>query len=579
MKKFRYTLLTAFVFGLMIMTSNTAKAQLTDGVFPAAGTPSNPKVEATWNHYYNYQGISELTERIAKAYPDLAKRSSIGKSYEGKDIWMLTVSNFKKGDPDRKPAIYIDGNIHSNEIQGTEMSLYTAWYLTESFGDVKFITELLNDKTFYIVPTINPDAREHYMTEPNTGSSPRSGLKPIDDDGDGLVDEDQPDDLDGNGSITQMRRKNPRGNFRAHPTYPNMMVRVPDDEFGDYEYLGSEGIDNDNDGRINEDRVGYYDPNRDWGWNWQPNHIQGGAHKYPFSLPETRAVMDFVMERPNIAAAQSYHNSGGMILRGPGVAEDISTYNRQDVQVYDAIGEMGERLIPGYRYLVVYDDLYDVFGGELDWFYGVRGVFTYSNELWTSYEMFQSNDRSATDSYEFNKYLLFGDAMQEWTEYDHPQYGKIEIGGFKKNFGRAHPGFLLEQGAHRNMAFTIYHAYHTPKLTIDEISEKNLGGGLREVTAVVTNSRLMPTHASIDVNNKIMPPDIISIEGATVEAGMIVTNRDLNQTTEQKFRPERIELANIPGMSSVTVRWIISGGSNYTVKVDSQKGGVVSKKK
>lgn len=203
MKKFRYTLLTAFVFGLMIMTSNTAKAQLTDGVFPAAGTPSNPKVEATWNHYYNYQGISELTERIAKAYPDLAKRSSIGKSYEGKDIWMLTVSNFKKGDPDRKPAIYIDGNIHSNEIQGTEMSLYTAWYLTESFGDVKFITELLNDKTFYIVPTINPDAREHYMTEPNTGSSPRSGLKPIDDDGDGLVDEDQPDDLDGNGSITQ----------------------------------------------------------------------------------------------------------------------------------------------------------------------------------------------------------------------------------------------------------------------------------------------------------------------------------------------------------------------------------------
>jgi hypothetical protein len=129
------------------------------------------------------------------------------------------------------------------------------------------------------------------------------------------------------------------------------------------------------------------------------------------------------------------------------------------------------------------------------------------------------------------------------------------------------------------MAFTIYHAYHTPKLTIDEISEKNLGGGLREVTAVVTNSRLMPTHASIDVNNKIMPPDIISIEGATVEAGMIVTNRDLNQTTEQKFRPERIEVANIPGMSSVTVRWIISGGNNYTVKVDSQKGGVVSKKK
>ncbi len=578
MKNIKTTLLTAFVFVLML-TSGSAKAQLTDGVFRAAGTPENPKVEATWNHYYNYKGISEFTERIAKAHPKLAKRTSIGKSYEGRDIWMLTVSNFENGNPDRKPAIYIDGNIHSNEIQGTEMSLYTAWYLTESFGDVEFITELLNDKTFYIVPTINPDAREHFMTKANTASSPRSGLKPIDNDGDGLIDEDPMDDLNGDGHITMMRRKSDRGTFREDPTYPNRMIRVPRDEYGDYEMLGYEGLDNDGDGRINEDREGYYDPNRDWGWNWQPDYIQGGAHKYPFSLPETRAVKDFVMTRPNIAAAQSYHNSGGMLLRGPGVAEDIRTYNRQDVQVYDMLGRMGERLIPGYRYLVVYDDLYDVFGGELDWFYGVRGVFTFSNELWTSYQMFQTNDRKPTDSYEFDKYLLFGDATVKWEPYDHPQYGKIEIGGFKKNFGRAHPGFLLEQDAHRNMAFTIYHAYHTPKLEIDEITEKNLGGGLKEVTAVVTNTRLMPTHASIDVNNKIMPPNIISIEGATVEAGMIVNNRDLNQTTEQMNRPDRIEVNNIPGMSSVTVRWIISKGNNYTIKVDSQKGGVVTRKK
>ena len=47
-----------------------------------------------------------------------------------------------------------------------------------------------------------------------------------------------------------------------------------------------------------------------------------------------------------------------------------------------------------------------------------------------------------------DRYLTFGDAFVEWEEYNHPQYGKIEIGGFKKNFGRAHPGFLLEQDAH-----------------------------------------------------------------------------------------------------------------------------------
>ncbi|MTI87186.1 MAG: peptidase M14 [Balneolaceae bacterium] len=579
MKNFitNFILLACISCGLLI--SPEANAQLTDGVFRAAGTPANPKVDATWNHYYNYKGISELTKELANTHPDLIKRTSIGKSYEGRDIWLLTVTNFNEGDADRKPAMYIDGNIHSNEIQGTEMSLYTAWYLAEMFGSNDFINQLLTEKTFYIVPTINPDARENFFNEPNTASSPRSGMKPIDNDGDFMVNEDKYDDLNGDGSINMMRRKNPRGQFVENDTYPELMERVGPDEFGEYELLGYEGLDNDGDGRINEDGEGYYDPNRDWGWKWQPNYIQGGAHKYPFSLPENRAVMEFVMEHPNIGAAQSYHNSGGMILRGPGAEEDLRTYNRQDVRVYDALGEMGERVIPGYRYLVVYKDLYSVFGGELDWFYGSRGIFTFTNELWTSFEMFNSNDRSREDSYEFNKYLLFNDALVEWEPYNHPQYGEIEIGGTEKNFGRAHPGFLLEHAAHRNMAFTIYHAYSTPNLVIDEISEKDLGGGLKEVTAVVTNTRMIPTHASQDLKYNIMPPDYISIEGADVEAGMIVTNRDMGHTVEQKNNPQKIAVDNIPGMGSVTVRWIISEGRNYTVTVDSKKGGLVHKRK
>lgn len=337
--------------------------------------------------------------------------------------------------------------------------------------------------------------------------------------------------------------------------------------------LGYEDIDNDGDGRLNEDRPGYYDPNRDWGWNWQPDYIQHGAFLYPFSLPENRAVMEFVMDHPNIAAAQTYHNSGGMILRGPGTREDQDTYNRQDVQVYNALGEMGEKLLPGYDYLVVYDDLYTVFGGELDWFYGNRGIFTFSNELWTSYLMFYEEDMSDTDRYVFNENLLFGDALVKWEPYDHPTYGEIEIGGTKKNFGRAHPGFLLEQDAHRNMAFTIYHLYQTPHLMIDEITEEDLGGGLTQVPAQITNTRMIPTHASHDLRNNIERPDYIPLEGADVQAGMVVENRDLNQTVEQENNPARIEVDNIPGMSTVTVRWIVSGGDDYTVTVDSKKAG------
>jgi hypothetical protein len=570
--KLIYTFI-ALVFSISVIAQDASQ------VFRAAGSPENPKVQISWNRYYTHAGITEICKKLAAAHPDLVKVSSIGKSYQGREMWMLTVTDFKKGKPEEKPAFYMDGNIHSNEIQGTEMAMYTAWYLAESHASVEFIKELLADKVFYIVPTINPDARDHYMKEPNTPNSPRSGVIPVDNDRDGLVNEDGFTDLDGNGHITQMIRKSPTGRYKKDPSDPRRLVQVKVDELGEYEMLGSEGVDKDGDGRVGEDGTGYYDPNRDWAWKWQPNYIQGGAYKYPFSLPENRNVRDFVMAHPNIAGAQSFHNSGGMLLRGPGAEEDAATYNAEDSRIYDAIGKKGELLIPGYRYMIVYKDLYTAWGGELDWFYGGRGIYTFSNELFTSSMMFNKQNGGQEESYEFDKSLLFGDAIVEWKEYNHPQFGKIEVGGVKKNFGRADPGFLLESDAHRNMAFCIYHAYSMPKLVVEEITEKSLGGGLTEVTAVITNKRMMPTHASQDLKYKIERPDYITLEGAKVIAGMIVEDRDMNEAREQKTNPQTIEVENIPGLGSVTVRWIVSGGKNYTVKVDSKKGGVASRQK
>ena len=221
----------------------------------------------SWNKYYDHGGISEICKKIAAAYPDLAKLESLGKSFEGRDLWCLTITNFKKGNEKLKPGMYIDGNIHSNEIQGAEFVLYTAWYLTESHADTKFIQELLEDKVFYLVPTINPDARDSYMHKPNTGSTPRSGVIPVDNDGDGVVNEDSFDDIDGDGHITLMRRKSPNGRWKIDPKDPRNMIQVGPDEKGEYELLGYEGFDNDGDGRVNEDGYTFeYDPNRDWGW-------------------------------------------------------------------------------------------------------------------------------------------------------------------------------------------------------------------------------------------------------------------------------------------------------------------------
>lgn len=567
------------LLGSIMCAGSVAFAQEPGQMFRAAGSPENPKVAVSWNKYYDYEGHVAIAKKLAKAYPDLVKLNVIGKTAQGRDLILLAITDYKAGgNPDRKPGMYIDGNIHSNEIQGSEFASYTAWYLAESFGKIDYITELLKDKIFYIVPSINPDGRDNFLHQPNNANSPRSGMMPIDNDRDGKTNEDGFDDLDGNGSITFMRRKNPNGRYKLDSTDPRRMLQVGPDEQGQYEMLGYEGIDNDGDGLVNEDGEGFYDPNRDWAWNWQPNYIQGGAYKYPFSVPENRAVADFVMKHPNIAAAQSYHNNGGMILRGPGAAEDADTYNRADVRVYDALGRKGEELIPGYKYLVVYKDLYSVFGGELDWFYGGRGIFTFSNELWNSFQMFSKSDTDPqTTSYNFDKYLLFKDAFVDWKPFKHPQYGDIEIGGFKKNYGRVHPGFLLESDAHRNMAFTFYHAFHTPKLEINDLVVKDLGGGLKQVTATIANIRMMPTHASQDIKYKIEVPDYITLSGAKVLAGMIVQDADLNITTEQKNNPATIELTNIPGLDTVTVRWIVSGAGKLTVKVDSKKGGLVER--
>ena len=561
-----------------------AMAQKPENILAAAGSPPNPKVPISWNRYHDNTALGEIYQKMVAAHPDLVSLSSIGKSVEGRDLWLLTITDKKQGDAVRKPAAYVDGGIHANEIQTVEFALYIAWYITEMHAAGNpFFKQLLAEKTFYIVPSISPDSRDFFIHGPNTASSSRTGRKPVDNDRDGLVDEDDYDDLNGDGHITQMRRKSPYGQYVTDPQDARRLIRVEPGKQGEYELLGFEGLDNDGDGLINEDGVGGYDPNRDWGWNWQPNYIQGGAYKYPFSLPENRAVADFIISRPNIAAGQSFHNMGGMILRGPGAQEDEPNFTPQDVAVYDALGQRGEVLIPGYRYIVTYKDLYSVYGGQFDWMHGARGIFAMSNELWMANYYFNRQQSSGglfgsqSDQYEFDHYLLFGDGFVDWERYNHPQYGEIEIGGFKKNYGRMHPGFLMESDAHRNAAFVIYHAYHTPKLEVADVEVVDVGGGLKQVTAVIKNDRIIPTHSSHDLRHKIEVPDVVSISGGTVVAGMVVENRDLGITVEQKKDPANIKVANVPGNGIATVRWLVKGGSQFTVTVDSKKGGIASK--
>ena len=588
---------------LLSLVASATFAQLAPTADPdlngirAIGTPANPKVPWTWNYYMDFAGYTKLAQELVKKHPDLVKLQSMGKSAQGRDMWVITVSDYKTGNPDRKPAFWIDGNIHANELQGTQFAMYTAWYLAENFGKVDFLTQILKDKTFYIVPSLNPDAHENFIYKSNNPNSSRSGMIALDDDGDGSTDEDGNDDLDNDGNIVQMRRKSPTGRWKIDCDNPQRMVPAKADEQGEYEMLGSEGFDNDGDGLVNEDLPGTYDPNRDWGWNWQPDYIQRGAFYYPGTLPETQNTKKFIYAHPNIAGAQSYHNFGGMFLRPPGAEEDQAYVPQSDVAVYDLIGKTGEKMIPGYKYYILWKDLYTVYGGEIDFIGLGRAIFIFSNEINTSYRLF---NKSATEGRftnsefeEFDKYLLFGDAYVPWKTIKHPQYGDIEIGGPKRNYVRNTPGFMLEEEGHRNMAFTLLHAYHTPKLDILDLKKRDLAGGLTEITATIVNLRAIPTHSAHDLKFKIERPDYITLKNAQVLAGMMVENEDLGLTREQKNNPATIEVANIPGTvsgggggfggfggggNSVKVRWIIKGKADkYTIEIDSRKGGLITK--
>ncbi len=545
-----------------------AQPQAPARALPASGSDPQFKVRLDFNRWHDHAELKSDFQRLEKAWPKFLKYSSLGLSHGKRELMIITVNNPDTGPETGKPAMYIEANVHGNEIQGAEVALYTVWYLMENYGRIDRITKLVDERVFYVVPTVNPDGRDYFLK--GTGAGSRTGHVPLDDDNDGAEDEDGDDDLNGNGVIEQMRKHVPgQGTHRKSTADSRILEPVPAGEVGDYVLLGSEGIDNDGDGRVNEDPVGGYDGNRNWASNWQPNYIQFGSMDYPFQLPEAKAVNDFLMTHPNIAGVQSYHNSGGMILRGPG-AEWQGEYPRPDVLVYDELGRQGQRMLPYYRYLVIWSGLYTVHGGFIDWTNDGLGMLSFSNELWNGGQYFNSpelqteqrdpnspiNDRVA--QYFFDDKLEFGDQFVEWKAFDHPQFGKVEMGGWKKTQGRVPPRFMNEELCHRNMAFSLYQADEMPLMKGGETTVEAIGGGVSRVRVDFTNAKLTPTILAKAAQNNVVRPDLLTVEGAGIEvlsAGWVAS----------KFRPGATELIEQNDPERILIRTGHAGRTTRTI--------------
>ena len=533
-----------------------------------AQAPYPSKVDLRFNHWYDYEEMTGVLHELVREYPELLTIDSIGQSVGGREIWLVTLNNPKTGTDREKTAMFIDGNIHGNEIQAAETVLYTIWYLCKSYGHIERITELVDERSFYLVPMANPDGREVWFHQPATPNFLRGGIRPVDNDFDGTADEDGPDDLDGDGHITSMWIKDPLGRYEIDEDDPRFFIRVERDAPpGGWSRLGEEGYDNDDDGQVNEDGIGGYDPNRNWPADWQPEWIQYGATDYPFSLPETRVIGEFLLDHPNVAALQSYHNAGGMILQGPSAS--YIKYPSVDNRTHTTIANKGAEMLPFYDPMVSYKDLYTVHGGEDGFGYEGLGIISFTNELWTEKRMYATGEDPSRDEVkEFRDKLQFEDVFVPYHEVLHPTYGKVMVGGTKKYSSRVTPPWLLEEGCHRNFAFTMFHADEMPLLSWGAVDVSKMGNNLWKVTVEVTNEKIIPSRTAMAAKHHIGSPDIFTCStsnASTVAAsgttqGILKTAK-LNRIESEN--PERIIVnQGIKGNGSTLFQFIVQGYGN-----------------
>jgi hypothetical protein len=497
-----------------------------------------------FKHYHTSAEIEMWMQKWAEQYPDLVELYQVGRSFGGHTLWQMTLTNRKTGKHTDKPAALFDAGRHSGEISGTESAFYLMWYLLDRYGKDPDVTRLLDEKAIYIRPLNNPDGSDMYRL---TAQTNRSSVRPIDNDGDGLLDEDPGEDLDGDGYVRQMRQKVEmgKGDFVLDPKDPSgRLLKRAGAGKGDYK-VWSEGVDNDLDGRYNEDGIGGLDLHRNYPENWRPDTgrdatgrgwTQNGAGAYPLSEPETRSLVLWLLEHPNVGVANSMDTAVPMHLRGPSVCEETECMSPADLAIYRHMDSVGKS-ITGYPWA---GDVYrtyntrvpvnpftgdstqpePLFGHGPDWGYSYYGAVWYGDEIWNGGREKDYDGDGRIDDWEVLRYCdeaFGGTCFQNWTKFNHPALGEVEIGGFNpKFFSQNGPPEVLEKWARNEAMFNLYLAMSLPRLEIVDVkvaaAKAAKDSASHEVKVTVRNSGRLPTALDQAKKIKIVRPDQVAAQ-------------------------------------------------------------------
>ena len=567
-----------------------------------------------FKHYHTYTEMIWWFKQWAEQYPDLVDLYVAAKSFGGRDIYQLTLTNEKTGKDTDKPAMFIDGNRHSGEVTAAESAFWMLHHMLTNFGKDPEITRLLDNFAFYFRPKNNPDGSLLYL---ETAQSLRSTVRPYDNDGDGLLDEDPSEDLDGDGRSLQMRFKvdKGQGSHIIDPRDPQgrLMKRALKDE-GDYNVM-SEGIDNDSDGRVNEDGVGGLDLHRNYPENWRPmqeatgrGFTQRGAGAYPLSEVETRSLVIFLLEHPNVSVMNTMDTTVPMHLRPPSTSPSEERMYPEDLELYKHFDKKGKEITGYARAGDVYQDYgrgRPLFGHSPDFGYWYYGSIWYGDELWNGGRVGDYNDDGKTDEWDrlqYNDKELSQSRFQEWIKVIHPVHGEVEVGGWDSKFIRQNPPpELLEIWAEKQARFNLMLAGSLPQVVIKEPKIKGKNGEYT-IEFEIENKGFLPTALKQAQLVKIVRPDRITLEFPEDILPRREVGRDRlrnrygqgaqsAQAESQKKAKVKIlgpkknqaytEIGRIAGNESIKIKFKIQlldiDSTECTLKYTSTRGGVVSR--
>jgi murein tripeptide amidase MpaA len=470
-----------------------------------------PAPTPRFDSFYKHDELTRLLFEYAQAFPTLAAIRSIGKSHEGREIWVATLTNTATGAAEDKPAFWCDGNIHAAELTASTAVLYFLNELLTKHGSDADITQLLDTRAIYLCPRVNPDGAELALADRPRHIRSSTRRYPFDEEPvDGLTAED----IDGDGRILFMRIADPHGTWKKCADDPRLMVaREPGEFGGEYYRLMPEGLIRNYDGltiKVNADLEGL-DLNRNFPSGWRQEHEQVGAGEYPTSEPEVKAIVDFVVAHKNIGAAISYHTHSGVILRPMGTQSDDDMIP-EDLWSIKRFSELGARLT-GYPAISIWHEFKyhpkEVISGTQDWMYEHLGALFWVVEIWAPNREAGIHDYKFIDWYREHpvaddlKLIRWSDehcggqAHVDWKPFMHPQLGAVEIGGWDKmNFWRNPPPQLREREAARFPKWMTQIALSLPRLELLRTEVRALGPDTWRVRIAVVNSGWLPAYVT-----------------------------------------------------------------------------------